>query len=143
MKFMKTCRKSLRMILLALLLIAGTVLYSGGESRAEESPEKIRTIDSRAILTGQKDPGTMIDIMVYNYPGGRSRATLYHTRFTVGESGIYQVTIPLPVMGEQYVQISIENVLTTLIYERYPAELGDELRGYYLNIYEYLNENRR
>jgi len=137
LKWLKTGSRILALMLLLFIVLG----FSGKSSLADETEEKIRTVDSRAILTGQEEPGTRIDVTVYNYPGGRSRATLYHTRFTVGESGIYQLTIPLPVMGEQYVQVSIENVLSTIIYERYPAELGEELRSYYLNIFEYLNEN--
>ena len=128
-------------LLLASVLVLFCLLSTGERTLAEEEPEIIRTVDSRAILTGQEEPGSSIDVTVYNYPNGRSRATLYHTRFPVGASGIYQVTIPLPVMGEQYVQLSVENVLTTVIYERYPADLADELRGYYLNIFEFLEEN--
>lgn len=99
---------------------------------------EIRTMDTQTILCAQAEPGSHVDVTVYAVRENNTRIILFSSRLIVGESGLYQISIPLPIEGEQYVSTSINNHVETRRYTRYPASLQEDLMGTYLNVYEFL-----
>ena len=59
----------------------------------------------------------------------------------MGASGVYQLTVPLPVLGKQYVMLRIGEDECTYAYHRYRKQLATELQEYYLNVYQVLTED--
>ena len=107
------------------------------ESEAEPKVKAERdTLENQTVLTGSAEAGTWIFCSVYTYNQEEKTTLLYQASSKVGESGLYQLTIPLPVLGRQYVMVRIGSEENTYAYNRYSKQLANELQGYYLNIYQ-------
>lgn len=133
------CRMFLSLGLLCCLVMTG---YFGTPVRAEET-ETVATLDTQTVIGGEEEPGSKVSIMVYAVRGGFERVVLFSTNLEVGSSGLYQVSVPLPIMGEQYVAVIVGNNMRLTKYIRYSKTLGDTLSGTYLNVYEYLLEDEK
>lgn len=120
-----------------------TIPVNADEEKKETDEETIRTLDAETLIFGEEEPGTVIIISVYNYRNNLIRATLYTNRFIVGESGMYVVSAPLPVLGEQYVSVAVNGRGKAARYFRYESDLGQTLSETYLNVYELLSEEPR
>ena len=120
-----------------------TMPVSADAKKDDTDEETIRTMDTETLIYGEEEPGTAIIISVYNYRNGLIRATLYTNSFVVGESGMYVVSAPLPVLGEQYVSVAVNGRGRATRYYRYESDLGQTLSETYLNVYEFLSEEPR
>lgn len=127
------------LLLLCCLLFTGSFHFP---VLAEET-EDVATLDTQTIVGGEEEPGSKVSIMVYAIRGGFERVVLFSTNLEVGNSGLYQVSVPLPIIGEQYVAVIVGNTMRLTRYIRYSKTLGDTLSGTYLNIYEYLLEDKK
>lgn len=130
-------------LLLSALLLMAVFLGKNALVKADPAQEVIRTTDTQTILCGEADPGDAVVITVYSVRENQTRIILFSTRLEVGSSGLYQASIPLPIEGEQFVSVSINNVVETTRYVRYSSGLGETLSGTYLNVYEFLQEDRQ
>ncbi len=102
--------------------------------------EERDTLENQAIFTGSAEAETMILCSVYTFDEEEQTTLLYQTSEVVGASGLYQLTVPLPVLGRQYVMLQVGEEETTYAYNRYRKQLTTELQEYYLNIYQVLME---
>lgn len=124
------------LLLICLWLLAA--LPSNTRANTYEEVQR-ETLENQAILTGKAEPGLEVLCRVYTHEEGQE-ILLYSSSFVVNEGGIYQVTVPLLVMGEQVVELKIEEDTYVYPYYRYPKQLGKELNEYYLNLYQVLRD---
>ncbi|MCF0135449.1 MAG: hypothetical protein HUJ69_03400 [Lachnospiraceae bacterium] len=103
----------------------------------EEKSITVRTMDTQTVLCGTAPADADIYVTVYMRKGEK-RVILFSSMQEVGKSGLYQISIPLPVLGEQYVSVTMGNLVTTTRYVRYSANIRQKLSDSYLNIYESL-----
>ena len=96
------------------------------------------TLENQTVFMGNAEPDTPIQCSVYTYDEENRTTLLYQMSDIVGASGLYQLTIPLPVLGEQYVMLRIGEEEQTYVYQRYRKQLAAELQEYYLNVYQAL-----
>lgn len=130
---------------LALLLVLAAAGWPKGalaESQAPaiEEQELRSTLENQTLLAGSAAAGTRIFCSVYTRSEEGEVTLLYQTEQQVGESGLYQMTVPLPVLGRQYVLLRAGEDETLYVYNRCRRQLASDLRGYYLNIYQVLKE---
>lgn len=131
-------RALFRVFLLLLLVLFLSLFRTGPSARAEDVISgQERTLSDQAVFTGKADAGTTLTCTVYTYRGN-DRILLYQTRTTIGQSGLYSLTVPLPLIGSQFVMLDLEEERLIYEYTRYPRSLGTEITGLDLNIYEYL-----
>lgn len=130
---------------ICLLLLAGLCLGQGlTETEAEPIVTCERdTLENQALISGSAEAGTRTFFSVYTYDNVKKTTLLYQENGVVGESGLYQLTIPLPVLGRQYVLVRVGKEANTYAYNRYRKQLAQELQGYYLNVYQQLREGGR
>ena len=96
------------------------------------------TLENQTMFAGSAQTDTTISCSVYTYDENNRTTLLYQYSEVVGKSQLYQLTVPLPVLGRQYVTIRIGDEETTYAYNRYRKELAADLQEYYLNVYEVL-----
>ena len=134
-----------RWFLLIILTASLLFLMTPPASLAEETKEEqtIHTLEDQTIFSGMTEPYTLINCTVYTYQGGRDRILLYQSRQKVEESGLYCLSVPLPLIGTQFIRLELgdETILTRAI--RYPRSLVGDITNYQLNLYEFLIENGR
>ncbi len=115
--------------------------YSLVTSDAQPQVEEERdTLENQTMFAGRADAETAITCSVYTIDDEQNTTLLYQTNEVVGASGLYQLTIPLPVLGRQYVLLRVGDEECTYAYNRYRKQLSTELEEYYLNIYQVLSE---
>ena len=134
----------LRSFLLIILTASLLFLMTPPASLAEETEEEtIHTLEDQTIFSGTAQPGTVISCTVYTYQNGRDRILLYQSRQKVEESGLYCLSVPLPLIGTQFIRLEMgeETILARAI--RYPRSLVEDITNYQLNLYEFLIENGR
>lgn len=138
--------KRLSKWILALVIGSLLVLFPGakdpsscGLSRAYAETISLSTLEDEAVLSGSAAPNAPFSLVVYNHNYGGDERILYQTEGTVPKGGFYQITAPLPVLGVQYVEFTLEGALRVYEYTRYDRNLPKQLSAYYLNIYEFLN----
>ena len=102
--------------------------------------EEIDTLENQTIFTGSAEAKTPILCSVYTINEEKQTILLYQTSEVVGASGLYQLTVPLPVLGRQYVMLQVGEEEVTYAYTRYRKQLATELQEYYLNVYQTLVE---
>ena len=100
------------------------------------------TLENQTVFMGNAEVGTQIQCSVYIFDEENITTLLYQVSDTVGASGLYQLTVPLPVLGKQYVQLRIGEEEQTYAYHRYRKQLAAELQEYYLNVYQVLMGDR-
>lgn len=110
------------------------------EETSSSSGEVINTLENQTVLSGTAKEGTVIGITVYNFRYGANPSVLYTAQETVGASGLYQITVPLPVEGRQYVEIEMDGKTSLYTYNRFSKSIVDQLNNYYLNVYDYLKD---
>lgn len=115
------------LVTLVLLMEAGY----GGEDLKEYS-----TLENQAFITGTAQANTPVICDVYVME--EEMALLYHSEQQVRASGLYELTVPLPVLGRQCVVVQVGKQTSVYIYHRYRKQLAQDLKGYYLNVYEVL-----
>ena len=123
----------------AFLLVTLILLMEAGYG-AQELKE-YSTLENQTFITGSAEEGTPIICNVYVMEDEAS--LLYHSEQEVKESGLYELTVPLPVLGRQCVVVQVGEQTSTYIYHRYRKQLAQDLKGYYLNIYEVLEGRPR
>lgn len=96
------------------------------------------TLENQTVFMGNAEPDTPIQCSVYSCDEEERITLLYQMSDTVGASGLYQLTVPLPVLGKQYVMLRIGEEEQTFAYQRYQKQLAAELQEYYLNVYQVL-----
>lgn len=96
------------------------------------------TLENQTIYMGNAEVDTQIQCSVYTYDEEDQVTLLYQLSDTVGASGLYQMTVPLPVLGKQYVMVRIGDEEHTYAYHRYRKQLATDLQEYYLNVYQVL-----
>ena len=141
-------RKGLRS--LALVAVCLLVLTQAGaesrlmavkaQTRAEEEAPQKDTLENQTVITGKAEPGTEIVCRVYTYDDKGRQTLLYQRNDTVGESGLYMLTVSLPVLGRQYVSVTVGSERDIYVYNRYRKQLVQDLQTYYLNVYELLED---
>ena len=104
--------------------------------------EERNTLENQTIFTGCAAAETVILCSVYTFNEDKQTTLLYQTSEVVGASELYQLTVPLPVLGRQYVMLQVGEEETTYAYTRYRKQLATELQEYYLNVYQVLTEKR-
>lgn len=132
--------KRLGMCLVFVLIVLGICTQYDlvvGEAAPKVSAE-FDTLENQTMFAGSAQPDTTISCSVYTYDENNKLTLLYQNSETVGQSQLYQLTVPLPVLGRQYVTIRIGDEETTYAYHRYRKELATDLQEYYLNIYQVL-----
>ena len=100
------------------------------------------TLENQTVFMGNAEVGTQIQCSVYTFDEENITTLLYQMSDIVGASGLYQLTVPLPVLGKQYVQLRIGEEEQTYAYHRYRKQLAAELQEYYLNVYQVLMGDR-
>lgn len=126
--------------LLAIIVSFGLMEVLPLESQAEPEAAYVRdTLENEAFIAGDGEAGAQIQCSVYTVENGKT-TLLYQTETVVGASGLYQLTVPLPVLGIQYVTVAVEEEETTYVYHRYRKQFAKELDDFYLNIYQVLDE---
>lgn len=124
-----------------LLTMAFLSQYGLTVSEAEpQVQEEWPTLENQVILTGRAEPETEILCSVYAFEEDAQTTLLYQTSDVVGASGLYQLTVPLPILGRQYVMLQVGTQETTYAYTRYRKQAAKELQEYYLNVYQVLME---
>ena len=98
------------------------------------------TLENQVLLTGTAEKGDDITFSVYTYNEKDKTTLLYQGEDEVGDSGVYQLTIPLPVLGRQYVRVRVGDQETTYAYNRFRKQLASDLEDYYLNVYQMMIE---
>ncbi len=114
-----------------------SVLVSDAQPQVEEERE---TLENQALFTGSAEAESVITCSVYTLDAEKGTTLLYQTSEVVGQSGLYQLTVPLPVLGRQYVMLRVGDEEETYAYNRYRKQLATELEEYYLNVYQVLSE---
>ena len=123
------------MSLACLLLMA-----LGMESQAlPQVTAEYDTLENQVLLSGTAEPDTQISFSVYTYNEKEKTTILYQGEGQTGAGGLYQITVPLPVLGRQYVRIRIGEQENTYAYTRYRKQLASDLRDYYLNVYQLMS----
>ena len=125
-------------VLIVLCIFLGAV-----PSRAQEEEEitLIDTMESSVHFAGQSEPGTELTVTVYTYRNEEERRVFFRALVTVGQSGLYDVLLPLPVLGQQFVEIEENSTARTLVYYRYDKALPQQLTQYYLNLYDFIKRS--
>jgi len=100
--------------------------------------EEYDTLENQTVFLGTAEADTQIQCSVYTVDEENQTTLLYQMSDVVGASGVYQLTVPLPVLGKQYVMIRIGEDECTYAYHRYRKQLATELQEYYLNVYQVL-----
>ena len=113
------------------------VIVSEAEPIVKEERD---TLENQTIFTGCAEANTVSLCSVYTFEEEQQTTLLYQTSEVVGASGLYQLTVPLPILGRQYVMLQIGEEETTYAYTRYRKQLATELQEYYLNVYQALGE---
>ncbi len=113
------------------------IMISDAQPRVEEERD---TLENQTLFAGSADAETVITCSVYTFDEEQRTTLLYQTSEVVGQSGLYQLTVPLPVLGRQYVMLRVDDEEKTYAYNRYRKQLATELEEYYLNIYQVLSE---
>ncbi|HCA34983.1 MAG TPA: hypothetical protein DEP00_08195 [Lachnospiraceae bacterium] len=127
----------------AVLILASALLTLGsGKVRADQY-KGIDTINNQVIVQGKAKPGTLITVIVFNYRYGNDRAVLYYNQSQVGESGLYQEAVPLPVTGYQYVQTTVGDQTNILRYNRFSRQMIRRMEDLTLNLYDYYNDENQ
>lgn len=114
-----------------------SVIVSDAQPKVEEERD---TLENQTLFTGSAEAETVIACSVYTVDNEQKTTLLYQTSEVVGASGLYQLTIPLPVLGRQYVLLRVGDEESTYAYNRYRKQLSTELEEYYLNVYQVLSE---
>lgn len=114
-----------------------SVVISEAQPQIKEEKD---TLENQMLFTGSAEPETVISCSVYTVDADRKTTLLYQASEVVGASGLYQMTIPLPVLGRQYVMLRVGDDENTYAYNRYRRQLSTELEEYYLNVYQVLSE---
>ncbi len=114
-----------------------SVVVSDAQPQVEEERD---TLENQTLFTGSADAETVIACSVYTVDSDQRTTLLYQTNELVGSSGLYQLTVPLPVLGRQYVMLRVGDEEKTYAYNRYRKQLATELEEYYLNVYQVLSE---
>ena len=129
-------------ILVALMLGLLPVFLSpqGSLAAANEAQKEINTMEASVHFTGTTKPGTKFSVSVYTFRSGEEKRVFYRGELVVGNSGMYDFLLPLPVLGEQFIAIETEEETTITCYRRYDRSLPASLSGYYLNVYDFLNK---
>lgn len=121
-----------------LMLMTWLLIFLMGAPHGGEQAKVRDTLENQAFLTGTAEEGTRIICSVY-VSNEKESALLYRTEQLVGAEGLYEVTAPLPVLGRQYVVLQVGKREEVYLYQRYRKQLAQDLKGYYLNIYEALD----
>ncbi|MBR6683764.1 MAG: hypothetical protein IKL38_05425 [Firmicutes bacterium] len=100
--------------------------------------EEYDTLENQTVFLGTAETDTQIQCSVYTVDEENQTTLLYQMSDVVGASGVYQLTVPLPVLGKQYVMLRIGEDECTYAYHRYRKQLATELQEYYLNVYQVL-----
>ena len=119
--------------------ILGRCAVTISDAQPQVSEER-DTLENQTIFAGSAEADTVILCSVYTYDEEKQTTLLYQTSGVVGASGLYQLTVPLPVLGRQYVMLQVGEEETTYAYTRYRKQLATELQEYYLNVYQALVE---
>ncbi len=128
-------------ILICLFTLSMLGKYSIVISDAQPQGEEERdTLENQTLFTGSAEEETVIACSVYTVDTEQRTTLLYQTSEVVGPSGLYQLTVPLPVLGRQYVMLRVGDEEKTYVYNRYRKQLATELEEYYLNVYQVLSE---
>ena len=128
-------------IFIAAVLIALCVLIGAAPSRAEEAVTYIDTMDSSVHFAGKSEPGTEFTVTVYTYRGEEEQRVFFRALVTVGPSGMYDILLPLPVLGQQFVEIEENGRARVVVYYRYDKALPGQLDQYYLNLYDFIRRS--
>ncbi len=123
-------------VLIVLCLFLGAV-----PTRAEEEITFIDTMESSVHFAGKSQPGTEFTVTVYTYRNEDEKRVFFRALVTVGQSGLYDLLLPLPVLGQQFVEIEENGTARTLVYYRYDKELPQQLTQYYLNLYDFIKRS--
>lgn len=113
---------------------------AGNETDDSASLEEktLFTVQDQIVVFGESPEGSVILISVYNYNYGEDKQILYAAQHRVGKSGLYELAVPLPVLGKQYVQLIIRGKETMRAYYRYAADVPDMLTGIHVNVYDWV-----
>lgn len=133
-------RKRWILLLGLALILTASLIQMEGEAAPKVDVNR-DTLENQALLSGSAPAGTQISCMVYTYNIREKTTLLYQSETVVEDSGLYQLTVPLPVLGCQYVMLRVGEEETTYAYHRYRKQLADDLKGYYLNLYQVLDED--
>lgn len=128
-------------ILVAVAMILCCVFLGAAPSRAEEQITYIDTMESSVHFAGKTEPGTEFSVTVYTYRGEEEQRVFFRTVVTVGPSGMYDILLPLPVLGQQFVEIVENGQARIVVYDRYDKALPGLLDGYYLNLYDFIRRS--
>lgn len=123
-------------VCVALLTVMVTVLAAGISQAEPEVTQERDTLENQAILTGTAQKDTWVYCSVYTYDEDGEVTLLYQSEQQVGGSGLYQLTVPLPVLGRQYVAVRMSDEEIVYVYNRYRKQLARDLKDYYLNVYQ-------
>ncbi len=127
-------------------LVAVFVCLHRGVIVSEAQPkvtEEYDTLENQIMFAGSAEADTFIFCSVYTYDEDDQSTLLYQTSDVVGESQLYQLTVPLPVLGRQYVMLRIGDEENIYAYNRYRKQLSTDLQAYYLNVYQVLAEGSK
>jgi|GEM_PF-6784196 len=132
-------------LVLALGLVSAFVLplaasADKGTQNARPTPEA--TFENQTIFSGEAEPLSTVSYVVYTYRSQSSRRVLYQGQAEVGESGVYVLQVPLPLVGTQYVNLTVDGETTVYGYTRYSKSLLENLTEAELNVYEYLRGSK-
>ena len=130
--------KGVRSLILFLLLM-GVITLGAVPREVKGKDEVIRTVDtmdSRVHLSGKASPGTVFAVSVYTFRQEEEKRVFFRVEQTVSESGFYDIVLPLPVLGEQFVSIEENGLETVILYRRFSKDLPLEMEEFYLNVYD-------
>ncbi|MBO6159829.1 MAG: hypothetical protein J6P72_11320 [Firmicutes bacterium] len=128
--------------LMAAFLALAMLLISPSHALSDDEAEIIHTLSDQVQFSGALEAGTQIRVTVYTYLDGRERVLLYQTRMVVGDSGLYALSVPLPLIGNQFVTLELGEEIREYAYLRYPQRLVSQILEYNLNIYEFLTDRK-
>lgn len=98
------------------------------------------TFSDTRTLTGSASPGDRIAAVVYTEGSGGRPIIWYHHETVIGESGMYQETVPLQLLDMQWILIAVwhQDELACRVYgnHRKSDRVLSELLDYELSLYE-------
>ncbi len=126
---------------LALFLLLNLLIVLRPQALAKDAVTETRkTLLDQAVFTGVAEPGDVLACTVYTFRNSQEQILLFQSRQVIGSSGLYSLSVPLPLIGSQYVMLDVGEERTIYEYTRYSRSLGAEISDYQLNIYEFLQQ---
>lgn len=102
--------------------------------------ETYYTFEKELPLSGRAEPHAAVRILVYTLDEESMPILWYQNELEIGSSGLMQETVPLPLMGTQWMLISVRDSQggACRIYEmeRKGEEILEDLLNCHLNLYE-------